>query len=139
MKLLTSRKVIGHRNMAEYVAVLEQIAARNRKNVGRALARVRVDTAASPAVAYVNDGRWVADCPSPYCNAAMIVEPGQAYMCAECFNKDIGGAWRRVVWPEDAEEIDAELARRPDRRNQNWCPGETLQMLRAEAAARGVM
>lgn len=73
------------------------------------------------ARAYVNFGRWIADCPAD-CKSAAELEPHQAtYHCTEC--KTISA----VEWPDQADEIMDALERRPAPRNRNWFPsGHTL-------------
>ena len=93
-----------------------------------------------PAVARVSINFWLADCPNPGCpvaNAAVMVAPGDPFMCPHCGNADNGGAWRPVVWPDEAEQIGDILAVRP-LENQHWMPGETLDDLRRENVAHGL-
>jgi hypothetical protein len=91
------------------------------------------DVSGSPVVAYVNHGRWVADC--PICNGAELVTPGDPYICQNCLN----GArqYRPVSFPPDIEEIEAALVARPLPLNRNWTT-ETAAMLRAENVSHGV-
>ena len=80
--------------------------------------------------AFVNHGRWIAQCPG--CNSAVVQPAGdKKYACSEC------GATHSVSWPKTSSEINTILAPRP-LLNQNWLPGETLDDLRAENAAHGV-
>lgn len=62
--------------------------------------------------AYVNFGRWVADCPSPDCTSAKEVQPGQAvYQCAA---PTFGcGRTAPLAWPEDPAGDMAALADLP--------------------------
>lgn len=77
------------------------------------------------AVAYVNDSRWVADCPE--CAAGMLCASDNARTCClEC------GRLYAVAWPEDAEAIVAALSLRPRSANRNWKPGEPVTRLLAE-------
>jgi len=77
--------------------------------------------------AYVNHGRWVADCPE--CNVGLQLPRG-AYQvkaefvmireeCVTC------SAPTRVVWPDDPDSIDTALKDRPQI-NRNWYPHETV-------------
>lgn len=84
------------------------------------------------AVAYVNHGRWVADCPTAGCGGAMLVLKGGEFLCGTCFNAEIGGEYRPIVWPDDAGEIESLLVVRPLPVHMNWRPGETLADLAAE-------
>ncbi len=76
------------------------------------------------AYAYVNGGRWVADC--PVCNggiACWTENPDGA--CLDCGNVF------KIGFPDDIEQVEAALEKRPTPR-QNWLPGETIDMLNAE-------
>lgn len=81
--------------------------------------------------AYVSEGRWVVMCPD--CGGAQLAARDDwRFMCVECANVAIEGLWRPVAWPDEHEDIETELERRPMRRNQNWLPGETVEDLAAE-------
>jgi hypothetical protein len=91
------------------------------------------------ARAYVNHGRWIADCPRD-CGSALILQNGQGgYHCPEC------GHLTTVEWPADVEGITAALMERPIPKTRNWFPeghtlalragcehGQTVQQLRDE-------
>lgn len=87
------------------------------------------------AVAYVNHGRWVADCPAE-CNSAMIVTPGQtSFVCGMWIDTDegrrfVGGCatTAELVWPPDPAGITSALASRPEPR-RNWAPAGHRQTL----------
>lgn len=67
-------------------------------------------------VAYVNHGRWVAECLTPYCGGARVVNPDhQPFWCVEC------GESYLVEWPPDLREITSILEQRPEG-NQNFHP-----------------
>jgi hypothetical protein len=99
------------------------------------------------AAAYVNWGRWVADCPRwPGCSNAAELEEGQE--AAHCEPPAGCGAAYRVIWPADAAQIWAALEQRPSPQTRNWYPaghdraaayglpaGETPAGLQAETAA----
>ena len=80
--------------------------------------------------AYHNHGRWVADCSTPYCTEAHLVEPGDVFTCGNCHTNH--GA---VAFPADKYLVDAALSRRIIPETRNWLPGETVDDLRAENAA----
>lgn len=96
--------------------------------------------------AHVNHGRWIALCSRPHCTSAAPLKPGQTgFHCVECNQLD------SVVWPTDAEAIDAVLAMRPVPTTRNWAPpghwqsiavgmpeGQTVDELRAENRQYGV-
>ena len=71
------------------------------------------------ARAYANHGRWVADCPRPYCGNAELLAPWQPqFHCGTCH------AEAPCEWPREAAEISAVLAGRGNPRWQNWFPPE---------------
>lgn len=92
------------------------------------------------ARAYVNHGRWVTECPRD-CGYAEGLDDGQFMLhCGEC------GHVCPVRWPDNAQEIWDELAKRPLPRTRNWfpsshplalqshCPhGQTVEELRKES------
>ena len=83
-----------------------------------------------PIVAYVNLGRWVADCP---CNGAEIVEPGEDMLCGSC------SMVSTVVFPDSETKIKIEsvlLQREPF--HQNWHPDETVDELVAQNIENGL-
>lgn len=89
------------------------------------------------AIAYVNDGRWVVDCPA--CSSAQLAaHSDRRFFCTECHNAAIGGAWRAVRWPpaNQLNAVEAELELRPER-NRHWRPGQSVDDLRAENEAHG--
>lgn len=79
----------------------------------------------SRARAYVNYGRWVADCPIN-CGGALKLHPGQnLFHCTEC--KTIS----EIEWPSNAQEIWEELETRIAPRNRNWFPSNHDLAMRA--------
>lgn len=103
-----------------------------------------VDTAAEPAIAYVNEGRWLADCPTTGCAGAMLLLEDAPFMCGACFNAAAGYRYRPVEWParSDHQAIEAILVERPAPQTRNWtgraraawgkAEGETIEDLIAE-------
>lgn len=68
------------------------------------------------ARAYVNYGRWIADCPAG-CGSALALSERQAtFHCVECQTV------ASVDWPKNSTEIWEALQERPARRYQNWFP-----------------
>ncbi|MEU8683134.1 hypothetical protein [Streptomyces sp. NPDC048611] len=68
------------------------------------------------ARAYINHGRWVADCPTG-CGSARKLEAGDfALPCSEC------KAISEVEWPADPDAIWSALLKRPFPKNRNWYP-----------------
>ena len=80
------------------------------------------------ARARVNHGRWIADCPRPYCANAVRLTPRQASF--HCSGE--GGCLMvaPIVWPADAEEIWAALAERPVPSTRNWYPDSHAEAVR---------
>jgi hypothetical protein len=89
-----------------------------------------------PVLAYVNHGRWVAECE---CFSAQVVtEADPRFYCVECFNVAFGGRWRTIIFPSETAEIGVVLAERPERKRQNWTPGESVELLVAENIEQGL-
>ena len=92
------------------------------------------DTKATPATAYVNHGRWVADCPTAYCAGAVVLYR-DTFLCGNCLNAECGYRYRLVTWPMDKGGIEEALSERFLPETANWQPGETTDRLRSENAA----
>ena len=94
-------------------------------------------------VAYVNHGRWVAECPD--CAGAQLVsETERRFWCLNCGNAAVNFAWRHVRMPQKRTAIEAELVIRPAARSEraitrNWLPGETVEDLQRENVEHGVV
>ncbi len=93
------------------------------------------DTAATSAYAYVNHGRWVADCPSGVCSGAMAIMPRVPFMCGTCLNAECGYKYRPLEWPQERGRIEEILSARLMPQTVNWYPGETIEKLMAESVA----
>lgn len=80
--------------------------------------------------AYLNHGRWVADCP---CNGAELVAPGLEMVCGSC------GAVHQVRFPKksDRQKIEAACGKRPVL-HQNWSPAESVGELEAQNIENGI-
>lgn len=77
------------------------------------------------ARAYVNHGRWIADCPAD-CGSARQLQPGEhMYQCGECL------LVCTVDWPDDADDIWEALMERPIPKFRNWFPHQHDLALRA--------
>lgn len=101
-----------------------------RRKVKDQLARHGIpETPADPVYAYVNHGRWVADC---HCNGAEVVAAGdQPMTCGSC------GAVSPVVFPPERDEVERLLSARP-LPNQHWTLGQPIDHLIAENIERGL-
>jgi hypothetical protein len=89
-------------------------------------------------IAYVNHGRWVADC--PFCDGGELVTPEDPrFFCLSCghLGTTAEGGWLAVGFPstEAQAAIDQELALRPEP-NRNWLPWEPVEKLVAENAGQ---
>jgi hypothetical protein len=93
-------------------------------------------------VAYVNHGRWIAECPD--CAGAQLVsELERRFWCLNCGNAAVNFAWRHVRMPQKRTAIEAELVIRPAAKGdraitRNWLPGETVKDLQRENVEHGV-
>lgn len=83
-------------------------------------------------VARVDHGRWTCDC---VCGNGMAASRawGVAFCIAGC-----GARYFAVVFPDNADAIEAVLLRRAVDVNRNWRPGEVLGDLIAENIAAGI-
>lgn len=99
--------------------------------------------------AYVNHGRWIAECPSG-CGHAIVASISNPYfLCTICGPKTNDGKWFRVAFPANRTEIETVLLSRPRDRSvpvsmpymvktRNWKRGESVEDLRKENAAKGL-
>lgn len=91
------------------------------------------DIADAPvALAHLNRDQWIICCPDCVGDFQLAFAFG-LFMCSRCWNESIGGSFRRSVFPEDHDEIEASLAAFP-RAARNWLPGWTVQYAVTEAA-----
>lgn len=93
------------------------------------------------AVARVDHGRWIADCPTDGCTGAEFVSlNGQPFFCTECRNAETGNVPIPVVLPDEKTrgQIDAYLSARPVPANRNWSPDETVKQLQQENRDNGI-
>jgi hypothetical protein len=81
------------------------------------------------AVARLDWGRWLADCPAPGCTNAMGLERGQdEFLCRfliDAQRQAYGGcgAAAGIVWPGDVDAIECELVGEAESA-QNWRPSD---------------
>jgi hypothetical protein len=83
--------------------------------------------------AYVNWGRWVADCVRcPSAEQLNLMQP--VFLCTECRTA------AEIEWPSEemAHGIQRLLLMRPNTTKQNWLPGETIIDLMRENAEHGI-
>lgn len=87
------------------------------------------------AVARVNSGRWIVDC--PFCEGAELWNPEtDIFFCCSCRNADAEGAYLRVQIPDAAirSMVEEHLVRERPLKARHWEPGETLDDLRRQDA-----
>jgi hypothetical protein len=105
---------------ADYVALAEARAGKNKRPI---VPRPHVLTA------YVNDGRWLADC--PHCGSGIIIGPvWTVAICLGCYSR-----YASPPMPAEREAIEAALSDRPQAA-QNWRPFESVAGLIAENLQR---
>jgi hypothetical protein len=89
-------------------------------------------------LARVNWGRWIVDCPHPYCRDALTFDPlnspPQLFECRNC------GTQAEIGWPPEQMVIGVErlLMMRPDPADRCWDPSETLIDLMTQNGVLGV-
>jgi hypothetical protein len=89
--------------------------------------------------AFVNDSRWLVQCPNATCNSAQLASKvDRRFFCVSCLNADNGGHWLNVEWPKDHQAIEEVLLQRPNPSTRHWMPGETVKDLERENAEHNV-
>ncbi len=100
------------------------------------------DSEVRPALAYVNRGRWVADCPFR-CpgveGTGSELARGDWFICRNCLNAAVDGQRLPLLWPpaEHVRAIEAALAVR-DVDHQNWNLNESIGALMVENVEHGL-
>lgn len=85
-----------------------------------------------PILAVINHSRWVVEC--PFCNGAELGDPEDPrFFCLSCYNKQAGGNYIPVQYPNDYIEIEHVLMSRTNPSTRNWLPHETIANLIAES------
>lgn len=95
---------------------------------GEAPPRVDVRT----VVAYLNNGRWVADCPN--CRNGLPIHP--EWTKTACRGNGCGRIFINVVVPENWRAIESTVTMRPVA-NRNWQDGESVEFLQGENVLHG--
>jgi hypothetical protein len=83
-------------------------------------------------LAYVNHGRWIADCHRCGSGLAITLNSSDGY-CFEC-----GAVHLHVAWPDKWEQIEGLLLYRPVMSTRNWYPNESVSALKAENVSHGL-
>jgi len=100
---------------------------------------------ASVIEAYINEGRWIAECPAGCGNAVVPEKVNPTFLCLSpphiC---PAPKQWFKVEYPRLKRAIEIELLKRPAKRaffaaNRHWLPGESLNKLREETIAGGIV
>lgn len=100
------------------------------------------DAADPTATAFINQGRWMVQCPFGCGSAQVTSETDRRFFCCGplgCQNFGAGYMTVPVVWPDaDTQaQLEAALVQRPIV-FRNWTSSETLDQVLAENAARGI-
>jgi hypothetical protein len=95
--------------------------------------------------AYLNHGRWIADCPleregQPCGGAECVTEDDKVFFCLSCGNAQVGGNFLKVRFPpkNSRNKIEKSLAMRPESL-RNWNPGETPAKIAEENRQHGIV
>lgn len=144
-KIYTAKDRAQEMGFASYLNVLEHIL---QVEISRDV------TEENPVNAFVDSGRWIARC-DDYCAGTAYVDFDGFFFCPQCKNSEEGGKLRRVIFPENIAEIEAELLKRKVTYPRgmfgtqaagnaigfprSWNPGETIETLAQQReAAEGV-
>ena len=86
------------------------------------------------AIARVERGKWIADCPFGCGQAQVVSEADHFFLCNSCINEQVGGAIIPCYWPLDEIKslIEEALLVRPDFSSRNWHVPESVKNLRDE-------
>jgi hypothetical protein len=94
------------------------------------------------AVARVNQGRWIADCPTAACGGAEFVSLSEqhGFFCCECRNAATDNVCIPVVLPDEKTigQVAAYLCARPAPATRNWHPDEPVKQLQQENREHGI-
>jgi hypothetical protein len=87
--------------------------------------------------AYINYGRWLIDC--PLCGSAFYASKVRPHFwCPACRMTRNGGNAMRVLYPPQINEIERLLCARPEPKNRNWRPAESVAILAEENRLHGI-
>ena len=88
--------------------------------------------------AYVNEGRWIAECPLGDGYAFCVSFRNPVFWCPLCGNKLNGGQWWEINFPPAKTAIERLLLLRPAVANRNWKWPETVADLARENTDHGL-
>ena len=123
MKLLSPTVYIGVASYDDYV---------KRQQTRAAFDNKPITMKATSLAAYVNEGRWVADCPN--CGSGIALD--RDWADGRCLGLAYGFVYP-ITWPSNADAIESALIVR-NRLNQSWVTTETVSDLHAENTAHGL-
>ena len=136
--LITAREALGVRDEERYREWT--IGKRGRRALRRGVRpdsiapASEISATATPAIARVDAGRWIADCPNPLCNSAMLLIKGQrGFLCGDCFNADVEArAHRALRWPANhvLRQVEELLLERPEETFMHWDQRVSIDELR---------
>lgn len=103
-----------------------------------------IDIEGKPLVVFarINHGRWLADCPAPYCAGAEVVcTHDTRFFCESCGMDSFNGCYAEVIFPKGRlfKEIERMLLLRGWEKTRNWEPHETTIDLFAQNAEHGII
>lgn len=136
--MATEPKLIdGSRSMlCEYVQYIrsDDYEREIRLHGGRVPAITDVDLDAEPSYAFVNFGRWIAECPQDRCTGTspVWINGPHLFLCIVCANLGIRQRFRRVIVPDNWQDIESILFERHIYTERNWIPALTVADLLVE-------
>ena len=93
--------------------------------------------------ATINEGRWIAECPTHDGGAIVVSQTQPYFLCPTCGSPENAGNWYHIIFPSDKRVIENLLLKRPAKDNfqainRNWKPGETIADLQRENNEHGI-
>lgn len=86
--------------------------------------------------AFIVRSMWVAQC--PHCHDVSVAEVSAPFFCQVCAMQGNDHKPAKLIMPDNRNEIEVVLNRRPSPDNRNWELTETVEDLARENKARGV-
>jgi hypothetical protein len=134
ISVLTGLRNIGHREWF----------ARQAQGRGLKMSGEVADGRKRKVNAYLNHGRWMADCPlihelQPCIGAECVTEDDKVFYCLSCGNQEVDGDFIKVKFPPPGQrkKFEQSLALRPESL-RNWNPGETPEKIAKENKKHGI-
>ncbi len=113
-----------HHHGLTYAVYVERVLARIAARQGYDLPRpAAVETSLIGAVqAFVVKGQVLAQCPDCGIEYQLVFTGEPLFMCSVCWNRVLGGLYRRVVLPEEFGKVEAAMIEVRDTNRLNWIP-----------------